>query len=359
MNIEQKAWNRVKMFLTKSDFSGFTADDLFIKRFIPKGWGQDVAALSYMAEAILKRTLNGTLAAHEAQRLIGEVISRALHQTVSPYRQTITAVNDLGKHGYYLEHLNIALGIAGLLGKHDYTDLHLRVSNHLQQLSLDQKNAHSPLMPNVKMRWSADQAAILKSLWLCDQVHQTSLHKEPSERWLEYMHKTMTHKATGLFQTEVMRVKKYSKQPRGCSLAYLIHYTSSFAPEVAKEQWGLLKQNMYQSSIGLSGFREYLPSYSGKWTPDTGPIIGGTGVAATGLALNAAADMGDEETYASLKSSIDRVLMSCHLTKHIPGLNMLTAIGTDVLASAIYASATAGFSEDTVVAESTLLMETP
>ena len=55
MTIEQKAWDRVEEFLSATSFKGFTSDDLFIKRFIPKGWGQDIAALSNMAEAIQLR----------------------------------------------------------------------------------------------------------------------------------------------------------------------------------------------------------------------------------------------------------------------------------------------------------------
>jgi len=143
------------------------------------------------------------------------------------------------------------------------------------------------------MRWSADQAAILKSLWLCDQNHSTDFHREPSERWLDHMKSQMTHSETGLFETDAMRAKRYSKQPRGCSLSYMIHYMASFAEPIAKEQWSLYKKHMGKHFFGLYGFREYLPTYRGKWTPDSGPIIGGIGVASTGLGMKAAASVDD------------------------------------------------------------------
>ena len=92
--------------------------------------------------------------------------------------------------------------------------------------------------------------------------------------------------------------------------------------------------------MGLTGFREYLPSSEGKWTPDSGPVIGGIGVAATGLGLKAAYSLGDQDVYAALKQSVDRVLSVFQATKNIPGVGMLTSIGTDVLASAIYSNAT-------------------
>lgn len=338
MSVEQKAWNRIENFLNTDTFDGFSGDDLFIMNFIKKGWGQDIAALSNMAEAVLLRQTSGQLESSEAQRLLREIKRRATHKTVSPYRHDIESVNDLGRHGYYLEHLNIILGIASIIGVSDYTNLNLRISEHLREQSLTHKNAHAPLMPHIKMRWSADQAAILKSLWLCDKNHKTDFHKEPVDRWLYHMKTNMTHSETGLFETEAMRVKKYSKQPRGCSMAYMVHYASSFAPNVAKEQWALFKEHMFETQWGMSGFREYLPAYEGKWTPDTGPIIGGIGVAATGLGLKTASSVGDNETQQVLKNSIDRVLSVFHGTSLIPGINKLTSIGTDVLASAIYSN---------------------
>ncbi len=69
MNVEQRAWERVSGFLSQKDFCGFTKNDLFIKRFVPKGWGQDIAALSSMAEAILQRSSNSRIDEHEARRL--------------------------------------------------------------------------------------------------------------------------------------------------------------------------------------------------------------------------------------------------------------------------------------------------
>ena len=49
---------RVYKFLSQKNFRSFTKEDLFIKNFIKKGWGQDIAALSSMAEALSFATLN-------------------------------------------------------------------------------------------------------------------------------------------------------------------------------------------------------------------------------------------------------------------------------------------------------------
>ena len=43
---------RITDFLSRKSFDGFTSKDLFIKQIVKKGWGQDIAALSNMAEAL-------------------------------------------------------------------------------------------------------------------------------------------------------------------------------------------------------------------------------------------------------------------------------------------------------------------
>ena len=245
----------------------------------------------------------------------------------------------LGKYGYYLEHLNIILGSYQRVVDDTYQPLNQRVTEHLLAASLAQENCHAPLLPHVKMRWSADQAAIIYSLWLYDQNNGTR-HCEPlREQWLAYMHAHATHPQTGLFITEVMGTQPYSKQPRGCATAYLVHYMSRFAPEVAADQWARFKQHMLVHRMGVTGFREYLPDYTGRWTPDSGPIVAGIGIAASGLALNAASSVGDESTYRALKRSVAPVLWLLRQIDRIPGLNRLSRVGTDLLATAIYLNA--------------------
>ena len=73
MSVEQKAWNRIENFLNTDTFDGFSGDDLFIMNFIKKGWGQDIAALSNMAEAVLLRHNSGQLESSDAQRLLREI----------------------------------------------------------------------------------------------------------------------------------------------------------------------------------------------------------------------------------------------------------------------------------------------
>ena len=238
LNIDKNPMiQRVVGFLQCDSFDGFTSDDLFIMQFVKKGWGQDIAALSNMAEALINASKSGLARDSEVKVLLDGVVSRALHKKVSPYGKDPRAVENLGRYGYYLEHLNIILGCYQSAVDDAYLDLNLRVTEHLIDASMAEDNCHAPLLPNVRMRWSADQAAIIYSIWLYDQNNGTSLANELRDRWLSYMDTRMRDHATGLYMTEVMGVKRYSKQPRGCALAYLIYYSSHFAPQTAAERF--------------------------------------------------------------------------------------------------------------------------
>ena len=339
---ENPRFKRIAEFLDRENFDGFTGQDLFIKQIMKKGWGQDIAALSNMAEAIaLIPGLPRGLSQKRKLDLMQKIIERALHPKVNPWKKPIDRVKDLGHFGYFLEHLNICLGLYHQAGAEDYKGLATRVSEHLAQASLSQSNAHARLLPHVKMRWAADQAAIIYSLWIYDQNYGTALHNEPANRWLKYMHEHGTHQPTGLFITEVMGCHKYSNQPRGCSHSYMVHYMSAWAPDVATQQWRLFKQHMLIKRMGGWGFREYLPDFPGRMTPDSGPIISDIGIAATGLSLKVSTHLDDEldSRRVSMLKTAHRWNSALRGADMIPGLNMASRIGTDLLASSIMLAA--------------------
>ena len=91
--------------------------------------------------------------------------------------------------------------------------------------------------------------------------------------------------------------------------------------------------------FGRITFREFLPDYNGSWAPDSGPIIAGQGVAATGLGLNAASTMKDKKTFDGLLKTMNPFDSILSTTENYLGSSMLTKIGTDLLSSAIWLNA--------------------
>ena len=96
---------------------------------------------------------------------------------------------------------------------------------------------------------------------------------------------------------------------------------------------------MLKSSMGLYGFREYLPDFKSKWNPDSGPIINGVGIAATGLGLNAASTVGDKETFNKINNSLNKFYKIGINIEYLFGPSKLTSIGTDLLSSSIWLNA--------------------
>ena len=336
-------YKRIEKFLRQETFNGFTKKDLFIKNFIPKAWGQDIAALSNMAEALRNTKNDNNFRSHsrvlrsEKIFLIDRVVQFALHPKVNPWKKDISKVNDFNHYGYYLEHLNIIFGCYQDIADDKYLELNTRVTKYLREESLTQENAHARLIPHVKMRWVADQAAIIYSLWLYDRNNHTDYHIEPKLRWIEYMENHGKHQETGMYITEVMGVKPYSSQPRGCSHAYMCYYMENFDRLHGQEQWELFKKHMMVEGYFLSGFREYLPGYKGKWTPDSGPIIFGIGVAATGLALKPMQVWGEywQSRMYSVKSTVDWGMILCWMLGSIPLIGQFFSIGDDLLANSV------------------------
>jgi hypothetical protein len=114
---------------------------------------------------------------------------------------------------------------------------------------------------------------------------------------------------------------------------------SRFEHKIALDQWEKFNQHMSAKLLGFTGYREYLPEYKGRWTPDSGPIVFGMGVAASGLALNAATSVGDVNGAKHLKASVGSVICLCRIIDHVPLLNKISRVGTDLLASSIYLNA--------------------
>ena len=333
-------YNKIKEFLSRPNFNGFTRKELFIMTFIKKGWGQDIATLSNMAEALVNLSITNPSNIDEYRVLLKEVIKRAIHPKVNPYKKSFDKVTSLGEFGYYLEHLNIIIGSYRRIANDDKcVKLNERISHHLLKNSLKQSNFHAVLIPYVNMRWSADQAAILYSLWLYDRNNDSDISSELISKWFDYMDNKATHKNTGLYICEVLGKRRYSKQPRGCAQSYMVHYMSRFSPDKASKQWDLYKKYMMGNKMGRIAFREFLPEYKGKWSPDSGPIIAGYGVAATGLGLNAASSIGDWETYKGLTKMMNPFGNLLHGTERLIGNNPLTHIGTDLLSSSIWLNA--------------------
>ena len=330
-------FKKLSSFLTRKAFNGFTKSDLLIHH-----WGQQIASLSNMAEGIANYCVSGKTSVEEAVPLLDNCIKFAIHPRINPYRMPWYKIRYLGKWGYYLEHLNIILGSYERIAKDGkYHQMNTWISEHLVENSLRYDNAHADLHQRSRMKWPADQSAILYSIWLYDQNFGSNLFHEPFVKWHNYMENEGIDPQTGLYITEVMGIKDFSNVPRGCSISYLCHYLGRFNRQLADKMWANYKRYFWKSFGYPGGFREWHKESPIKklYTFDSGPVLFGIGVAATGLGLNASSTVEDRKVYKKLLALMQPVRSSLLGIEKLVGDSIFTRIGTDMLATSIWFNA--------------------
>lgn len=149
--------------------------------------------------------------------------------------------------------------------------------------------------------WPADQAVTLLAFRLYDETHGTHLLDAPLTGFLATM-REHTDSATHLFHSSVSELD-YATTPRGCATSWTILYLTQVAPDIARTQYARYREHMSADVLGFGGFREWPAGRSRGMDADTGPILFGVGVAATGLGLGAARLWDDAERYATIRRS--------------------------------------------------------
>lgn len=92
--------------------------------------------------------------------------------------------------------------------------------------------------------------------------------------------------------------------PRGSGTAIAAYATSFADPQLSRELYaGLRRQAL--SGLGFGVMREYAAGRSGDGDIDSGPVLWGVGVAATGFALAAARLHGDQQLFTELYRTVD------------------------------------------------------
>ena len=99
------------------------------------------------------------------------------------------------------------------------------------------------------------------------------------------------------------------------------------------------QDTLHHKSFGFWSLGKYLKGYKGGMNPDSGPVLFGLGVAASGLALKAAASTGDVDVFERLHKSARPLLAAAEGLKAIPMINLVSLVATDMLSTSIKFSA--------------------
>jgi len=274
-------------------FSGYGRWQVLVPQF-------SVILLSHAACGLTNVALADPARKDEVAALLDEVVRRALSAAVSPYGRSPEDVNDLGDHNLYLSHLNLILGCRRhIVGDTRYDRIHGRISRHLAAQSLADGDYHARSYPD-SPKFPADQAVTLASLYVYDMCHGTARSRELIPGWLRYMSAEAAHPETGLHRSSITPSFPDSRIPRGCALSWTCLYLAQFAPEHAAELYLRYRALYFRGTMGFGGFREWPPGYDGRSDVDSGPIVFGIGLAASGIGVGPARLFGDRRAYAAI-----------------------------------------------------------
>jgi hypothetical protein len=281
----------------------------------------DVVALSHFAAGLMNVYVAERARRDEVRELLDEVVRRAKSPKVAPSgvadgRPIIDASVELDDHNLYFSHLAVILGVRRLVacdGERtcavDPADdaLQSRLVNHLRERTLASPLHHAPSYPDSDM-WPADQAVTLLALRLHDEAFGTRLLEAPLAGYLETMQEH-TDPTTQLFHSAVIdptsplpsEAAGCATTPRGCAASWTQLYLVQVAPDVARAQYTHYRAHMSADVLGFGGFREWPSGQAMGMDGDSGPIVFGVGMAATGLGLGPARLFGDAERYATIR----------------------------------------------------------
>ncbi len=320
----------------QQEFDGYGATEVFASAF-------GVVALSHFAAGLMNVYVAEPARRDEVLELLDEVVRRAKSPKVAPSgladHRSVDASVMLDDHNLYFSHLAVILGVRRLVAcdgaRRDRgctmdpreDRLQSRLVDHLRERTLASPLHHAPSYPDSDM-WPADQSVTLLAFRLHDEAFGTRLLDEPLAGYLATMEEH-TDPATHLFHSAVIdptmplasAAADYATTPRGCAASWTQLYLGQVAPDVARAQYTHYRATMSADMLGFGGFREWPSARARGMDADSGPIVFGVGMAATGLGLGPARLFGDVDRYATIR----RTALTFGLPSWIPSHGYVTA----------------------------------
>ncbi len=227
------------------------------------------------------------------------------------------AVRSLDKdrgHVAYLGYLNLAIGMHRVL---DPRSRHAAVGERITR-ALARRLDASPLALVETYPgeiYPVDNAAAIASLSLRDAATGDDAHAATVARALDTMRARYIDPATGLL---VQAVEPGSGAPRDAargSGTLLAVYFLSFADlTLSRALWDAATRELDDTVLGFGVMREYPREVIGRGDIDSGPVVLGYGVSATGFALAGARIHGDDARFRRLFATAQ--LFGAPITQH-------------------------------------------
>lgn len=236
------------------------------------------------------------------------LLSQAVAATEAHVGQPLLAMDGYGGHGTWLGHLGVALGAYELLGGQRFSAERSHVAE-LLSTALDAADG-APIESYPGLTWSYDTTPAILAVYLEDRASGSRL-LDAHLAWLADNH----HAETGL---PYSRQIPAAEPPRGCDLSLRIGLLAQMDLGAAEAMYADYVTHFWQGV----GFREYPKGSDGIVDADSGPIIGGLGLAATGNgfgAVRAVRDLPRQDVLGAQLAVVGPAIWAAHGTA-VPGL---------------------------------------
>lgn len=240
--------------------------------------------------------------AHELRPQLARAIDGALSPAARDFDRDawgadpIETLDGDAAHAAYLGYLGVALGLERALDRGaKHAALHDRIAAALARRLASAPGDLIETYPGEI--YPVDNASVVATLAL----HARALGRDrPAvvERWLSACRERFVDPATGLL-VQAMDADGRSRRdrPRASGTALGAYFLSFVDAELSDELGRALERSVGDTVLGFGVVREYPPGHAGLGDIDSGPLVFGYSISATGFSLASCRRRGDRECF--------------------------------------------------------------
>jgi hypothetical protein len=204
----------------------------------------------------------------------------------------------------YLGYINLALGMLRIIEpKNRFAGLHDRITEALARRISQAPNGLIETYPNEA--YPADVASVIGSIGLHDRTTGGD-HHALLAAWSETFRARWIDPGSGMiFQSGDPATGRPRGPARASHTALAVYALSFTLPDLSHDLFAALQRSQRASVLGFGAIREDVPGHDGSADIDSGPVVLGVGVSATGFALAGARIHGDRALYTELYRTAD------------------------------------------------------
>ncbi len=241
--------------------------------------------------------------APHAREQMRKLIDLAIPQAtlmIKPPKNDLMKLKTYQRHATYLGMLNYTLGCYRMVGSdRRYDRLHNHISEILFEAAQEQNGAQIHSYPNYS--WTFDTILALASLDLHDRIHGTRRTQPLIQKHLNWINARCTDKKAGLPCSIFDDTSNGSTAPpRGCDLSLRICLLQQIAPARAADLYKKYVTSHWLDKGLISGFAEWPGGKRVRPDIDSGPVVMGIGLTATGVGIATCRTMGDKDRFELL-----------------------------------------------------------